>query len=431
MRRWGVVLAIGLSIIMFSLDMNGVSLALPVMGKAFQQADAAMSWVILSYSIPLTLLMIPFGLVVTRWQPLATFLVGIAGFGAASVLCAFAPSFGFLLVMRALQGSFGSLIGTQGVAVVAAAVEPHERGRAMGIVGAMGPLGAIMGPGLGGLVLAAWGWPAIFLINVPVILVAMVLALLCFSGVTFGATRTSGLGQMASLLCNLRFVGTLLILLAFAASGGALAYLLPFVLQDVHHLSLALAGTTLLVPSVGMAIMGPLSGYLADRFGVRLVLPAGWIVSLLGLVILWLAIAAPTSALNLDWRLLLFGLGNGMAYGPLLTLMMSVGLRETLGAASALSGVTRQLGFICGPALVSLLWSWQATADAAERASSSILFLIALFVVCLICTLLSGRGLPRSGAPAGTPEDTVTDAAALVGTQKEQIAEKNYVSESN
>jgi hypothetical protein len=66
MRRWGIVIAIGLSVIMFSVDMNGVALALalPVMGKAFQQTDEAMSAVMLSYLIALTLLMIPFGLVV-------------------------------------------------------------------------------------------------------------------------------------------------------------------------------------------------------------------------------------------------------------------------------------------------------------------------------------------------------------------------------
>ncbi|HEY4385780.1 MAG TPA: MFS transporter, partial [Ktedonobacteraceae bacterium] len=178
--------------------------------------------------------------------------------------------------------------------------------------------------------------------------------------------------------------------------------------QDVHHLDLTLAGATLLVPSLSMVVISPLSGLLTDRFGVRLILPTGWMVTLIGLLTLSLSIATPTSVLNLDWRLLLIGLGNGIAYGPLLTLMMSIGPRETLGAASALSGVTRQFGFICGPILMSLLWSWQGAAQAAERASSSILLLIALSFVGLVCALFSVRGWSQAPVRASVPTEEVT-----------------------
>src|SRR5207302_7463098 len=151
-------MAIGLAIFVFAVDMNSVALALPVMGKTFQQSGEAMSWVILSYLLPQTLLMIPCGLVVTRWQPLLTQLLGVAGFGLASLLCAFAPTFGLLLVARAIQGSFGTLVTTQGVALIAVAVKPQERGKAMGIIASMAPFGAIAGPGLGGFLLTTWGW---------------------------------------------------------------------------------------------------------------------------------------------------------------------------------------------------------------------------------------------------------------------------------
>src|SRR5579884_3440670 len=402
MRRWIAILAIGLTVVMFSVDMNIVALALPEMGQTFRQTDEAMSAVILSDLIPLTLLMIPFGLVVTRWKILTTFVVGITGFALASVLCAYSSSFSVLLIGRALQGSFGALMGTQGVAVVAAVVKPEERGRAMGIIGTMGPLGAIMGPGIGGLLLSIWGWPVVFLVNVPVSIIAIVLALYGLSSVTFGGTGSNGLSQMGYLLRHRRFLAANLTLLFFAGSGGALAYLLPFALLDVQHLNPALAGVTLLVPSLGMAIMGTPGGYLADRFGVRVLMPVGWVVSLLGLVALLFAIVVPTSVLDLDWRLLLFGLGNGIAYGPLLTFIMSVGPRETVGAASALSGVTRQLGFICGPALVSVLWSWQVGANEAGRANSGVLLLIVFIMVGLFCTLLAvwGRSQPGKAVEA-------------------------------
>ncbi|QBD83283.1 MFS transporter [Ktedonosporobacter rubrisoli] len=412
MRRWGVVLAIGFSVFMFTVDMNGVGLALPIMGKTFQQSDATMSWVIASYSLPLTLLMIPFGLVITRWPPLATQLIGVGGFGLASILCALAPSFSFLLIARALQGSFGALLGTQGVALVAAAAEPHERGRAMGLIGAMGPLGSVTGPGIGGLLLASWGWPSIFLINVPVVLVTMILMLLCLPGVSFGSLQLSGLSQMGYLLRHSRFLWSLLTLLFFSSASGALAYLLPFGLQEVHHQSLALAGTTLLVTSLGMAIISPVGGYLSDALGIRLTMPIGWIVTLLGLLALLLTIATPTDALNLDWRLLVIGLGNGIAYGPLITLIMSIGPRETLGAASALSGVVRQFGFICGPISVSLIWSWQVGSHASERANSSVLLLLALSIACLIFALFSVRGWSQR-------------QASIIASSQEQITNRS------
>lgn len=263
-----------------------------------------------------------------------------------------------------------------------------------------------MGPGLGGLLLSLWGWPAIFWINVPVILISIVLTLLCFPGVTFGPNRTSGLGQMWTLLRHPRFLGTLLVLLISSSTSGALAYLLPFALQDVHHLDLALAGVTLFLPSLGMALISPIGGYLTDRFGIRVMMPVGWIVTLVAFLTLLLAIAAPTSVLNLDWRLFLIGIGNGIAYGPLLTLMMSIGPRETLGAASALSNLVRQFGFICGPTLVSMLWSWQVAANASERAGASVWLLIALAVIGLLGALFSVWDWSPANASAVAEEAT-------------------------
>jgi MFS family permease len=108
------------------------------------------------------------------------------------------------------------------------------------------------------------------------------------------------------------------------------------------------------------------------------------------------------------WRLLLFGLGNGVAYGPLLTFLMSAGPRETLGVASALSGVTRQLGFICGPLLVSSLWSLQVAANAAERMSGGVLVLIGLILVGLICTLLAVWRMPQPSVEAAVKELATT-----------------------
>jgi MFS family permease len=376
-------MAIGLAIFMFAVDMSIVALALPVMGQAFGQTDAAMSAVVVCYTLTMALLILPYGLLIIRWPPLATFVAGVLGFAVASVLCALAGEFQWLLAGRVAQGVFGALLGTQAAALATAVVTPQERGRAMGVIASIGPLGAVTGPGLGGVLLSTWGWPSIFLVNAPLSLVIVALAFYSLRGVTYGAQPTGGLQPMNLLLREASFLGALLILLTSAAIGGGLSYLLPFALQDVHGLPPTVAGVTLLCVALGMAITSPVGGYLTDRYGVRRLLPAGLLTILAGSLILLLVIGAPTAALDLNWRLLLIGVGNGLVAGPLQTLIMSIGPRATLGAASALSSVARQLGFVGGPLLVSLLWSLRAEALPAERMQGGLILLVALAFVAL------------------------------------------------
>jgi MFS family permease len=195
-RRWIAIVALGLSVFMITVDMSSVALALPAMGHAFQQPDAAMTAVIVSYTLPLTLLILPAGLVLSRWPALPTFLVGVLGFAATGALGAFAPSLGCLIGCRVAQSVFGALLAPLGIALAVQVVAPHERGRAMGLLASIGPLGSVAGPGIGGLVLGTWGWPSIFLINVPISIIAAVLALVSMRGIPFARQRLSGLASM-------------------------------------------------------------------------------------------------------------------------------------------------------------------------------------------------------------------------------------------
>src|SRR6266568_9279974 len=162
--RWLAVIAIGLSFFLSALDATIVALALPVMAHHFQLSDSLASAITLSYALPMTLLILPSGDLVSRFHVLPTFLVAVLGFGLGSLVCGLASSFPLLLVGRVIQGCFGAVIATQGIAVAAAVVSPGERGRAMGIVGALAPLGGVAGPGIGGLLLANFGWSAVFFV---------------------------------------------------------------------------------------------------------------------------------------------------------------------------------------------------------------------------------------------------------------------------
>src|SRR5262249_18440971 len=160
-----------------------------------------------------------------RRRTLPTFLVALVGFGLGSLVCGLAPTFALLLVGRVLQGSFGALIATQGLAVAAAVVAPGERGRAMGLVGALAPLGgaAGAGPGIGGVLLARFGWSAIFFVNLPLCALAAGLGLLSLRGVHLGSRRSgSAYRQMGALLRQPTFLWGVLAFGCSVTVGGAL-----------------------------------------------------------------------------------------------------------------------------------------------------------------------------------------------------------------
>jgi DHA2 family multidrug resistance protein-like MFS transporter len=364
-RRWLAVSAIGLSLFLSALDATIVALALPPIAHHFQLSDSLASAVTLSYAIPLTLLILPSGDLIGRFRVLPTFLVAVLGFGLGSIICGLASSFPLLLVGRVVQGCFGAVIATQGIAVAAAVVSPGERGRAMGIVGALAPLGGVAGPGIGGLLLANFGWSAVFFVNVPVCLLAALLGLFSLRGVRLGGRQSGGAyRQMAGLLRRPSFLWGLLAFFWSVSVAGALYYLLPFDLSGVQHIAPSLAGLILLCVPLGMGVMGILGGYLTDRYGAKPFILTGSGLLLVGLLLLTLVAQSHTSELDLAWRLLLIGTGMGLFSGPNLTLIMSAGTRETMGAASALSNLGSRLGSVCGPLALGITWTFLANFSA-------------------------------------------------------------------
>ncbi len=364
-RRWLAVSAIGLSLFLSALDATIVALALPPIANHFRLSDSLASAVTLSYAIPLTVLILPSGDLVGRFSVLPTFLVAVLGFGLGSIICGLASSFPLLLVGRVVQGCFGAVIATQGIAVAAAVVSPGERGRAMGIVGALAPLGGVAGPGIGGLLLANFGWSAVFFVNVPVCLLAALLGIFSLRGVRLGGRQSGGAyRQMAGLLRRPSFLWGLLAFFWSVSVAGALYYLLPFDLSGVQHIVPSLAGLILLCVPLGMGVMGILGGYLTDRYGAKPFILTGSGLLLVGLLLLTLVAQSHTSELDLAWRLLLIGMGLGLFSGPNLTLIMSAGARETMGAASALSNLVSRLGSVFGPLALGITWTFLASFSA-------------------------------------------------------------------
>jgi len=231
----------------------------------------------------------------------------------------------------------------------------------MGFIGALAPLGGVAGPGVGGLLLAGFGWSSIFFVNVPACLLAALLGLFGLRGVRLGHRGSGAYRHMGGLLRRPPFLWGVLAFFCSVTVGTALYYLLPFDMNTVQHTAPSLAGLILLCMPLGMGVMGFVGGYLTDRYGAKPFILAGSGLLLVGMLMLSLIVQSPTSALDLAWRLLLIGMGIGLFTGPNQTLVMSAGVRETMGAASALSNLASRLGSVCGPLVLGITWTFLAS----------------------------------------------------------------------
>jgi DHA2 family multidrug resistance protein-like MFS transporter len=443
---WTAVVALGMAVFMAALDMTVVAVALPSIGKDFAATPALSQWVVLAYSLPMVALIVPAG----RWADWVNlrraFLLAITGFAVASALIGAAPALGVLLGGRVLQGAFGALISALVLAIAATVVRPQERGRAMGIVAMLGPLGAVTGPGLGGLLVAQLGWRSVFFINLPVCVVAMLLAARSIPGsgrlraprtallgdaalvavatlalllaldvandegwaqpapillllVTVGAvalwTRIPSAHPVIGVLRHRGLSGQLVGLVLVALVGGATYFLGSYLLQGMLGRNPGEAGAVLLAMPLAMAVASPLGGHAADRWGARIVAVIGVLVILAGALLL-LPLDASWSGAQVAWRLAIIGIGSGLFSGPNSSAIMTTAPRTLIGTVSALSGLGRNLGFALGPAVGTLLWHDQEPTAAAMR--PAFILLAAMPLLALIAIAGSRMTKPRSSA---------------------------------
>lgn len=167
--RYLPALAIGLGGFMATFDVTAVSLVLSDLGRRFAVDVAGSVWVMNSYSLTLTIMVITAGVLADRYGHRLSVLLGAVTFAVASLACAFAPHFGVLVGGRVLQGIGGAFIICGGYALVGRFyTEKAERVRAFALIGTIQGSALVLGPGLGGIIASALGWEWIFLINIPI-----------------------------------------------------------------------------------------------------------------------------------------------------------------------------------------------------------------------------------------------------------------------
>ena len=179
--RWIAMAVLLLAGFMNLVDVSIVNVALPSLQHAFDASDSQIEWVVAAYVLVLALGLLPFGRLGDIVGRRRMFVAGVAVFTLGSAICGLAPSMGALVAARVVQGIGGAMMTPQTLAIVPALFPPHERGKAFSLFGLTAGLATVAGPLLGGLLIDAdlfgLGWRPIFLVNVPIGLLAVILAL--------------------------------------------------------------------------------------------------------------------------------------------------------------------------------------------------------------------------------------------------------------
>ena len=398
------------------VDGSVTNVALPAIGKDLGGGAADLPWVINAYLLPLSALLLMGGAAGDHFGRRRTLVAGIIVFALASVGCALAPNLTVLLVSRAVQGVGAAILMPNSLGILGNSFEGEARGRAVGTWAAAGAISSAIGPPLGGWLVDAVGWRAIFYLNIPVAAAAVVVALRYVEESAAGEERldlggailaTAALGTLTwaltewssrhaasmgtwvglaggivllalfvwnehrlgdrammplALFASRPFVGlTLLTLLLYGALGGLLV-LLPYLLIVGGHYSPTQAGLALLPFSIVIGTASRLAGRLTEKVGPRWPLTIGPIVTGAGFALM--VRADPTASY---WTSVLPGmaviaLGMAGAVAPLTTAVLSSVDDRHTGTASGFNSAIARTGGLVATALAGAVIAVSGTA---------------------------------------------------------------------
>ncbi|ACO48089.1 putative major facilitator superfamily; putative membrane family (plasmid) [Deinococcus deserti VCD115] len=400
------LIASSLAVVVVMLNVAAVNPALPSLQQAFQTSTTDLQWVVNVYNIVFAALLLVGGLLGARLGFRRVLLGGLALGAFGAVLTALAPSYAVVLLGRGITGVGASLVQPATLVLLTLAFsDPAARARAIGLWAGVSGLGIAVGPVLGGVLVDAFGWTAVFWTLVlagavtwaaslwgtresprfaarRVDLPGLLLVVLTLGSLIYGLTQGNGLGWGSPLVLGcLLGAGVLFALflwvegreqhplvdlglfrnLTFTASnlGGLLIFFGPFsllvfftlLLQGVMRYSATRAGLIIVFFPLGAALGSVLGGHLTARRGTRLTATLG--LGLIGLATLVLVrVSLRTTGWDLWWNFAVMGLGVGLSLGALTTAAMASAPRDQMSQASSLLSALRQVGAALGIALL-------------------------------------------------------------------------------
>lgn len=413
----GALASLSLSMLLSSLGTSIANVGLPTLAEAFSASFQAVQWVVLAYLLSITALIVSVGRLGDLMGRRRLLLIGIAVFTVASILCALASSLWLLIAARALQGVGAATMMALTMALVSEAVPKEKMGSAMGVLGTMSAMGTCLGPTLGGVLIAQVGWQGIFLLNVPLGVLAMGLAwhflpvdrremkatrpgfdvlgtlVLVLTLLAYALAMTLGRGSFGPLNTALLLVAVIgLILFVFVeqtaasplvklamlrtpllSAGFAMSTLVttvvmatlvvgPFYLSGALGLSTASVGLAMSAGPLVAALAGVPCGRLVDRLGAQRSSAVGLIAMLTGASILP---AVPMSVGVLGYLIPLVVLTAGYALFQAAnnTAVMADIESQQRGVVSGLLGLSRNLGLITGASVMGAVFAFGTASD--------------------------------------------------------------------
>ncbi len=424
-RKWLILSSVSIGTFMATLDGSIVNISLPKIQEAFGIDLDQVEWVVVAYLLVIGATLLPFGRLGEVLTFKRVYLTGFAVFTIASVLCGAAPSAAALVGFRILQGVGAGMLSAMGPAIVARTFGPHERGRALGLNAISVSVGLSIGPALGGLLTEFGTWRAIFFVNAPIGIIAILWAARILPDERPGVAQSFDLrgavlsaGALFGLLLVLSEAGTwgwtspqvLLLLVtvvvlgaafvvtelrarqpmldlrlfrirAFAAGNASVVvafsglftatFLMPFLLENGAGYAPFDAGLLLTPVPIATAIVAPFSGALSDRIGQRLPASIGIATLAAGLFSLTL-LPTPFSVPDLVWRLVLVGVGLGLFMSPNSSAVLGSVPRQRIGTASGTLAEMRIDGQALGIALSAAVVAIRQPVHAAAAAASGL-----------------------------------------------------------
>ncbi|KTS64400.1 MFS transporter permease [Microbacterium testaceum] len=364
-----------------------------------------MSWIMVGYTLAATVMLPVLGKLGDVVGPRLVFVVSLALFLAASLACGFAPDLGWLVAARVVQGLGSAGLQLMSQTIVARVTSPRQRPRYMAVIGAAFPVAIVVGPVVGGLITDYWSWPWVFWINIPVGLVALVLALVAVPRLPGGAHPRFDVpgslvftGSLLALILAVTWIGddalrpaaiacavgagigilalvaierraaapilpprilrnrTILVCLGLSLVVGAglfsvVAYV-PTYVQMAYRTTATVSGLVPIATVLGMLVSSLLTGWLVSRSGrYRLYPVVGTALAAVGLSVmallpvgmpLWVPMAVMAAV----------GIGTGAFTNLIFAVVQSAASRDDLGAVTATTNLVRQVGAAVGTAVV-------------------------------------------------------------------------------